>query len=97
VAVCFRAAAKNLMQIRAKENVFLYGAVRSMDIHLTDYTSSTIEQLGYSNLNDSTLTVAHKDIMIDTLRKAMIRFQEEEAYANTTKRNLILIDLIRYK
>jgi hypothetical protein len=35
--------------------------------------------------------------MIDILRKAMIRYQEEEAYANLVKRNLILLDLIRYR
>jgi hypothetical protein len=35
--------------------------------------------------------------MIDILRKAMIRYQEEEAYGNLVKRNLVLLDLIRYR
>jgi hypothetical protein len=74
IAVCCRAAAENLMQIRAKENVCLYGAIRSMDIHLADHISSTIEQLGSSHLNNQALTVVHEDIMMDTLRKAMIGF-----------------------
>jgi hypothetical protein len=62
------------MLLRAKETECLYGAVRSVDIHLADHTSSTIEQLGYSHLNNAALTAAHEDIMIDTLRKAMIGF-----------------------
>ena len=39
----------------------------------------------------------HEDIMIDVLRKAMIQFQKEEAYANPTQRNLVMLDLIRYR
>ena len=97
MAVCCRAAAENLMLYRAKENACLYGAVKSLDIHLSDHISVTIDRLGNSHLSNEALSVIHEDIMIDILRKAMIRYQEEEAYANLVKRNLILLDLIRYR
>ena len=54
-------------------------------------------RIGNSHLSDSPLSIEHEDILIETLRKAMLEFYIEEAYANTEKRNLILLDLIRYR
>ena len=70
------------MLYRAKENACLYGAVKSLDIHLSDHISATIDRLGNSHLSNEALSVIHEDTMIDILRKAMVRYQEEEAYAN---------------
>jgi hypothetical protein len=40
------------MLYRAKENACLYGAVKSLDIHLSDHISATIDRLGNSHLSN---------------------------------------------